>query len=134
MNDVTVQARIRLFISHLGIHFVEMTMRLPKSGSIYTYTYSTLGEFFAFIIGWIAIFDYAVCAAYVVKAWSQHLNYVFNKNPHEFINPYVHHLGNDTVWDEKFDALALLGLLSAAAIVSCSVKVTVVSLHSFCKI
>lgn len=100
-----------------------MSMRVPKSGSVYVYTYATLGEFFAFLIGWLAVFDYSACAAYTVKAWSLHLNYVFNKNPHEFMNPLMHHYGNDTIWDETFDSLALIGLLTAAVIVTCSIKV-----------
>ena len=45
---------------------------VPVAGSAYTYAYATLGEFFAWIIGWDLILEYAVGAATVAHGWSAH--------------------------------------------------------------
>src|SRR5580698_2525398 len=44
------------------------------SGSAYTYSYATLGELFAWIIGWDLILEYAMSAATVASVWSNYLN------------------------------------------------------------
>ena len=46
---------------------------VPVSGSAYTYAYATLGELFAWIIGWDLILEYSVGAATVGISWSQYL-------------------------------------------------------------
>src|ERR1700747_2943785 len=45
---------------------------VPVAGSAYTYAYATLGELFAWIIGWDLILEYAVGAATVAHGWSAH--------------------------------------------------------------
>ena len=44
--------------------------KIPISGSAYTYTYATLGEFLAWIIGWDLVLEYALGAATVSIGWS----------------------------------------------------------------
>ena len=46
---------------------------MPIAGSAYTYGYATLGEFFAWVIGWDLILEYALGAATVAVGWSGHL-------------------------------------------------------------
>lgn len=46
---------------------------VPVAGSAYTYAYATLGELFAWIIGWDLILEYSVGAATVAISWSQYL-------------------------------------------------------------
>ena len=46
----------------------------PVAGSAYTYAYTTLGEIFAWIIGWDLILEYAMGCATVASAWSGYLN------------------------------------------------------------
>ena len=46
----------------------------PVAGSVYTYAYTTLGEIFAWIIGWDLILEYAMGSATVASAWSGYLN------------------------------------------------------------
>ena len=43
---------------------------MPVAGSAYTYAYATLGELFAWIIGWDLVLEYAVGAATVAVGWS----------------------------------------------------------------
>jgi len=53
--------------------YAEMSSMVPIAGSAYTYTYATLGEFIAWIIGWDLILEYAISAAPVATALSQNL-------------------------------------------------------------
>jgi APA family basic amino acid/polyamine antiporter len=57
-----------------GLCYAELSSSIPISGSAYTYTYATLGELLAWIIGWDLILEYAVGAATVGIAWSEYLN------------------------------------------------------------
>jgi APA family basic amino acid/polyamine antiporter len=50
--------------------YAELASTVPVSGSAYTYVYATLGEFFAWIIGWGLILEYALGAATVAIGWS----------------------------------------------------------------
>jgi APA family basic amino acid/polyamine antiporter len=50
--------------------YAEFASSVPIAGSAYTYGYATLGEFFAWIIGWDLILEYALGAATVAVGWS----------------------------------------------------------------
>src|SRR3954454_14194243 len=50
--------------------YAEFAAMTPVAGSAYTYAYTTLGEIFAWIIGWDLILEYAVGAATVANGWS----------------------------------------------------------------
>ncbi len=56
-----------------GLCYAEFASSVPIAGSAYTYGYATLGEFFAWIIGWDLILEYALGAATVAVGWSGHL-------------------------------------------------------------
>lgn len=53
--------------------YAEMASMVPVSGSAYTYAYATLGELFAWIIGWDLVLEYSVGAATVGISWSHYL-------------------------------------------------------------
>ena len=53
--------------------YSEFASLVPKAGSAYTYSYATLGELFAWIIGWDLILEYAVGAIAVSVSWSGYL-------------------------------------------------------------
>jgi APA family basic amino acid/polyamine antiporter len=59
-----------------GLCYAEFASMIPISGSAYTYSYATMGEFVAWIIGWDLVLEYAVGAATVAIAWSQYANRV----------------------------------------------------------
>lgn len=50
--------------------YSEMATMIPVSGSVYTYSYATMGELIAWIIGWSLILEYAIGAATVSISWS----------------------------------------------------------------
>jgi APA family basic amino acid/polyamine antiporter len=53
-----------------GLCYAEFAAMIPISGSAYTYSYATLGEFFAWFIGWDLVLEYAMGAATVAVGWS----------------------------------------------------------------
>jgi APA family basic amino acid/polyamine antiporter len=53
-----------------GLCYAEMASTVPVAGSAYTYSYATLGEFAAWIIGWDLVLEYAMGAATVGVGWS----------------------------------------------------------------
>src|SRR5438552_8293738 len=54
--------------------YAEFAAMAPVAGSAYTYAYATLGELFAWIIGWDLILEYAMSCATVAASWSKYLN------------------------------------------------------------
>ena len=57
-----------------GLCYAEFASMIPIAGSAYTYSYATLGEVVAWIIGWDLVLEYALGAATVAIAWSEYLN------------------------------------------------------------
>lgn len=60
-----------------GLCYAEFASLIPIAGSAYTYSYATLGEIFAWIIGWDLILEYAFGAATVASGWSGTLINIF---------------------------------------------------------
>jgi APA family basic amino acid/polyamine antiporter len=70
---------ISFIIAGLGCVFAalcyaEFAAMIPVSGSAYTYTYATMGELIAWIIGWDLVLEYAVAASTVAISWAGYLN------------------------------------------------------------
>jgi APA family basic amino acid/polyamine antiporter len=72
-----------------GLCYAEFASMIPVAGSAYTYSYATMGEFMAWIIGWDLVLEYALGAATVGVSWSRYFLELLNKFgihlPHEFI-------------------------------------------------
>ena len=75
----TVQAGPALMVSFLiaavacalaGLAYAEFASTIPVAGSIYTYSYATLGELAAWIIGWDLMLEYGLAASAVSVGWS----------------------------------------------------------------
>ncbi len=56
-----------------GLCYAEFASMIPVAGSAYTYSYATMGEFMAWIIGWDLVLEYALGAATVSVSWSRYL-------------------------------------------------------------
>jgi APA family basic amino acid/polyamine antiporter len=78
-----------------GLCYAEFASMIPIAGSAYTYSYATMGELVAWIIGWDLCLEYAVGAATVAIAWSEYFNkvleYVGLHIPYEWCHsPFEH--------------------------------------------
>lgn len=73
-----------------GLCYSEFATMIPIAGSAYTYSYATMGEFLAWIIGWDLVLEYAVGAATVAVSWSGYVASLLNDFgihlPPQFIN------------------------------------------------
>lgn len=74
-----------------GLCYAEMAAMIPVAGSAYAYSYATMGEFIAWIIGWDLVLEYAFGAVTVSVAWSGYLVSLINKT---ILGPAGHHLSD----------------------------------------
>jgi basic amino acid/polyamine antiporter, APA family len=70
-----------------GLCYAEFSSMIPVAGSAYTYSFATMGEFVAWVIGWDLVLEYAVGAATVSISWSRYLQ--------KFLDGYGIHIDTD---------------------------------------
>nr|XP_015107382.1 cationic amino acid transporter 4 isoform X2 [Vicugna pacos] len=110
--------------------YAEFGARVPRTGSAYLFTYVSMGELWAFLIGWNLVLEYVIGGAAVARAWSGYLDAMFN---HQIRNFTEAHIG---VWQVPFlatypDILAASILLLASIFVSCGAQVSSWLNHTF---
>ena len=93
-----------------GLCYAEFASMIPISGSSYTYSYATMGELTAWIIGWDLVLEYTVAATMVSISWSQYfVNFLAT------IGIYIPHEWAACPWDGGFcnlPAAAIIIILS----------------------
>ena len=77
-----------------GLCYAEFSSMIPVAGSAYTYSFATMGEFIAWIIGWDLVLEYAVGAATVSISWSRYFG--------KFLDGYGIHI-NDAYMLSPFE-------------------------------
>src|SRR5579863_4441125 len=129
-----------------GLCYAEFASMIPIAGSAYTYGYATLGEIFAWIIGWDLILEYAFGAATVASGWSSTLvaflqDYGINLPPRICDVPGAEWVFYDGRWaplttlsvtaaqlagaphaTAKFNLIAFLAILGVTAILIIGIK------------
>lgn len=86
-----------------GLCYAEFSSMIPVAGSAYTYSFATMGEFIAWIIGWDLVLEYAVGAATVSISWSRYLG--------KFLEGYGIHI-NDAFMLSPFEG----GIINVPAV------------------
>ncbi|XP_069353465.1 cationic amino acid transporter 4 [Eulemur rufifrons] len=110
--------------------YAEFGARVPRTGSAYLFTYVSMGELWAFLIGWNVLLEYLIGGAAVARAWSGYLDSIFGHSIRNFTQTHV------SVWQVPLlghypDFLAAGILLLASAFVSCGARVSSWLNHTF---
>ena len=100
-----------------ALSYAELASAIPISGSAYTYTYATMGELIAFIIGWDLILEYGLSIAAIAVGWGGYLNALLDslfsiEIPKELANP-PGEMGGEFNAPAVFLVLAVTGVLVA---------------------
>lgn len=103
--------------------YAEFGARVPKTGSAYMFTYVSMGEIWAFLIGWNVVLEYMIGGAAVARAWSGYLDSMFNHAIQNYTETHI------MQWDVPFfahypDLLAAGILLVATVFISFGVQVS----------
>uniref|UniRef100_A0A8C5DWA6 Cationic amino acid transporter C-terminal domain-containing protein n=1 Tax=Gouania willdenowi TaxID=441366 RepID=A0A8C5DWA6_GOUWI len=110
--------------------YAEFGARIPKTGSAYMFTYVSVGEIWAFLIGWNVILENMIGGAAVARAWSGYLDSIFNHTIQNFTETHI------MQWNVPFlahypDLLAAGILIVASCFISFGVKVSSYLNHVF---
>src|SRR5277367_1236936 len=95
-----------------GLCYAEFASMIPVAGSAYTYSYATMRELVAWIIGWDLTLEYAVGAATVAIAWSEYFNKAL-----QFIGFQIPFEWCHSPFEVSMDASARHGIIDIPAIV-----------------
>jgi APA family basic amino acid/polyamine antiporter len=100
-----------------GLCYAEFSSMIPIAGSAYTYSYATLGELVAWVIGWDLVLEYAIGAATVGIAWSEYLNKLLEFLPGSHTIPYEWcHSPFESLHDGATNAVVAHGIVNLPAI------------------
>lgn len=106
-----------------GLCYAELSSTLPVSGSAYTYSYATVGEFAAWIMGGLLLLEYGLAASVVAVGWSGYVVSLLKDLgmviPPELTGPYGHALMRDGVAVIGADGNAVTTLFNLPAFMIC---------------
>ena len=106
--------------------YAEFASMVPVAGSAYTYAYATLGELFAWIIGWDLLLEYAVASSTVAHGWSHYFQdfisqigirmpHVLSNAPFDF-DPATGHLALTGTWFD-LPAIVITAIITAVLVI-----------------
>jgi basic amino acid/polyamine antiporter, APA family len=108
--SLTISFIIAGIVSALAaLCYAEVSSKIPISGSAYTYTYATMGEFLAWVVGWALVLEYALGASTVSVGWSGYFTFIL----HTLFNWNIPQAWQHSHWD----ATPGIANLPAAAII-----------------
>lgn len=105
--------------------YAEFGTRIPKAGSAYVYTYVSIGEFWAFVIGWNIILEHMLGAASVARAWSGYVDSMMGGMVSNFTVSVTGEM-HEQLLAKYPDFLAFFVCISYAVALAAGVKATAV--------
>ena len=104
--------------------YAEFGARVPKTGSAYTYTYVTIGEIWAFIIGWNIVLEHLLGAASVGRAFSGAVDAIFDN---AIRNATIEHIGtmHAGAMSSYPDLIAFISVLFSIAFIAGGAKLSI---------
>ncbi|XP_070484387.1 cationic amino acid transporter 4-like isoform X3 [Equus przewalskii] len=110
--------------------YAEFGARVPRTGSAYLFTYISMGELWAFLVGWNVLLEYLTAGAAVARACSGYLDAIFSRSISSFTEAHV------GIWQVPFlaqypDFLAAGIIVLASTFISCGGRVSSWLKHTF---
>src|ERR671915_1806672 len=96
--------------------YAEFASTVPVAGSAYTFSYATLGEFVAWLIGWDLILEFTLGAATVAKGWSGYLVSVFDIVGIT-LPPALYASGTEGAFSHDWIALIVIALVTTILVI-----------------
>ena len=108
-----------------GICYAEFSTRVFKCGSAYVYCYTTVGEIWAFIVGWTMILEYRLVGAVLARTCSEYVDFILGGAIFNFFKDKI------ACWDYAIlgpfpDFLALILAIAMSVVVSLSTRCTMI--------
>ncbi|GHT11423.1 amino acid permease [Bacteroidia bacterium] len=102
-----------------GLCYAELASMIPVSGSVYSYSYATMGEFLAWFIGWDLILEYLFACSTVSIGWSGYVVNLLNAwglhLPEHLVHATLSHTGGEWLWSGSiinFPAVFIVALVT----------------------
>lgn len=103
-----------------GLCYAEFAAMIPVSGSVYSYSYTTMGEVLAWFIGWILILEYLFACSSVAVGWSGYMLSLLNgwgiSFPGQIAQATFDHTPDGWIWTGSiinFPAVFIIGIITA---------------------
>ena len=103
-----------------GLCYAEFSSMVPVAGSVYSYSYSTVGEFLAWLIGWTLILEYLFACSSVAVGWSGYMMSILNEwevyIPQYLSDATFDHVGGEWIWTGNilnFPAVFIVAIVSS---------------------
>ena len=103
-----------------GLCYAEFSSMVPVAGSVYSYSYSTIGEFLAWLIGWTLILEYLFACSSVAVGWSGYMMSILNEwgvdMPQNLIYATFDNVGGEWIWTGNiinFPAVFIVAVVSS---------------------
>ena len=103
-----------------GLCYAEFAAMIPVAGSVYSYSYTTMGEFLAWFIGWTLILEYLFACSSVAVGWSGYMMSLLDgwgiHLPQQLAYPTFDHVGDEWVWTGSiinFPAVFIVAVVSS---------------------